>query len=106
MKTLIITLLFLGLTISSYLHEDRRSWRKELVQDLPAVVIKSVGDDFSVYPRHECWSKVRTLEDSFYMILGKSWRLWNVPSMEIKGGSLSVYNENGKLISVIENIRM
>jgi hypothetical protein len=24
-----------------------------------------VGDDFSVYLPHECWSKVRTLEDSF-----------------------------------------
>jgi hypothetical protein len=27
------------------------------VQDLPAVVIKSVGDDFQCISRHECWSK-------------------------------------------------
>jgi hypothetical protein len=50
MKTLIITLLFLGLTISSY--SQRQKVMKEgimKVQDLPAVVIKSVGDDFSVY---------------------------------------------------------
>jgi hypothetical protein len=52
MKTLIITLLFLGLTISSYSQVKTEKVMKEgimKVQDLPAVVIKSVGDDFSVY---------------------------------------------------------
>jgi hypothetical protein len=51
MKTLIITLLFLGLTISSYSQERQRRLKEGImkVQDLPAVVIKSVGDDFSVY---------------------------------------------------------
>jgi Kef-type K+ transport system membrane component KefB len=52
MKTLIITLLFLGLTISSYSSQVKTEVMKEgimKVQDLPAVVIKSVGDDFSVY---------------------------------------------------------
>jgi hypothetical protein len=45
MKTLIITLLFLGLTISSY-SEDRGHEGIMKVQDLPAVVIKSVEMTF------------------------------------------------------------
>jgi hypothetical protein len=50
MKTLIITLLFLGLTISSYSQVKTEKVMKEgIMKDLPAVVIKSVGDDFSVY---------------------------------------------------------
>jgi hypothetical protein len=51
MKTLIITLLFLGLTISSYSQVKTEVMKEGImkVQDLPAVVIKSVGDDFSVY---------------------------------------------------------
>jgi hypothetical protein len=51
MKTLIITLLFLGLTISSYSQVKTEKSKEGImkVQDLPAVVIKSVGDDFSVY---------------------------------------------------------
>jgi hypothetical protein len=69
MKTLIITLLFLGLTISSYSQVKTEKVMKEgimKVQDLPAVVIKSVGDDFSVYlPDMNADPKVRTLEDSF-----------------------------------------
>jgi hypothetical protein len=82
---------------------------KELrVQDLPAVVIKSVGDDFQCISRHAD-PKVRTLEDSFIAYdLGKNYEGYEtyLVYMEIKGGSLSTYNENGKLIRVIENIRM
>jgi hypothetical protein len=92
------------LTISSYSSEDREGHEGMKVQDLPAVVIKSVGDDFQCISRHECWSKVRTLEDSFIAYdLGKNYEGYHLVYMEIKGGSLSAtYNENGKLIRVIE----
>jgi hypothetical protein len=49
MKTLIITLLFWPFLL---IHKWETEVMKEgimKVQDLPAVVIKSVGDDFSVY---------------------------------------------------------
>jgi hypothetical protein len=63
-----------------------------------AVVIKS-RRWLSVSP-HECWSKVRTLEDSFIAYdLGKIMKMKTyLVYMEIKGGSLSATNkENGKL---------
>jgi hypothetical protein len=52
MKTLIITLLFLGLTISSYSHEDREVMKEGImkVQDLPAVVIKVSEMTFQCIP--------------------------------------------------------
>jgi hypothetical protein len=50
MKTFIITLLFLSLTISSYSQEkysyERRSYEG---RRFTHVVIKSAGDDFSIY---------------------------------------------------------
>ncbi|MFT4983200.1 MAG: hypothetical protein ACI9Q9_000228 [Flavobacterium sp.] len=113
MKTFIITLLSLGLTISSYSQVKTEKVMKEgimKVQDLPAVVIKSVGDDFSVYlPDLNADPKVRTLEDSFIAYdLGKNYEGYEtyLVYMEIKGGSLSAtYNENGKLIRVIEEYK-
>jgi hypothetical protein len=93
MKTLIITLLFLGLTISSYSQVTEKVMKEGImkVQDLPAVVIKSVGDDFSVYlPDMNADPKVRT-EDSFIAYdLGKNYEGYETYLyMEIKGGSLS-----------------
>jgi hypothetical protein len=53
--------------------------------------------------------KVRTLEDSFIAYdLGKNYEGYEtyLVYMEIKGGSLSAtYNENGKLIRVIEKYK-
>jgi hypothetical protein len=50
MKTLIITLLFRFDHFFLFTSEDREGHEGIMkVQDLPAVVIKSVGDDFSVY---------------------------------------------------------
>jgi hypothetical protein len=51
MKTLIITLLFLGLTISSYsqVKTEGHEGRNYESARFTCVVIKSVGDDFSVY---------------------------------------------------------
>lgn len=110
MKTFIISLLFLGLTASSYSQEKVKKEGVMKVEDLPAVVIKSVGDDFSVYlPDMNADPKVRVLEDSFIAYdLGKNYEGYEtyLVYMETKGGTLSAtYNENGKLISVVENYK-
>ncbi|WP_016989833.1 hypothetical protein [Flavobacterium sp. ACAM 123] len=66
MKTLIITLLFLDLTVCSYSQEKVKKEEIMKVANLPAVVIKSVGDDFSVYlPDNNPDKDVRRLEEPF-----------------------------------------
>jgi hypothetical protein len=78
------------------------------VEDLLAVVIKSAGDDFSIYlPDRNVDPKVRALEDSFIAYdLGKTSKVTKHTSIYgNKGGSLSTYDENGKLIRVEEYIR-
>jgi hypothetical protein len=113
MKSFIISLLFLGLTISTYSQDKTEKVMKEgimRVEDLPAVVIKSVGNDFSVYlPDLNVDPKVRKLEDSFIAYdLGKNYEGYEtyLVYMETSGGSLSAtYNQNGKLIRVVENYK-
>jgi hypothetical protein len=113
MKTYVIALLVLGLTNISYSQDkmgtDSRNGNMSM-EELPAVVIKSVGEDFSVYlPDRNTDPKVRKLEDSFIAYdLGKNYEGYEtyLVVMQIKGGSLSAtYNENGKLISVVENYK-
>jgi hypothetical protein len=113
MKTYVIALLVLGLTNISYSQDkmgtDSRNGNMNM-EELPAVVIKSAGEDFSVYlPDRNADPKVRKLEDSFIAYdLGKNYEGYEtyLVVMQIKGGSLSAtYNENGKLISVVENYK-
>jgi len=113
MKTYVIFLLVLGLTNISYsqdkMDNDSRNGNIS-IENLPAVVIKSAGDDFSVYlPDRNADPKMRKLQDSFIAYdLGKNYEGFDtyLVVMEIKGGSLSAtYNENGKLISVVENYK-
>jgi hypothetical protein len=113
MKTYVIALLVLGLTNISYSQDkmgtDSRNGNMSM-EELPAVVIKSAGEDFSVYlPDRNTDPKVRKLEDSFIAYdLGKNYEGYEtyLVVMQIKGGSLSAtYNENGKLISVVENYK-
>jgi hypothetical protein len=49
MKTFIITLLFLSLTISSYSQEKTVTKEGVIGRRFTHVVIKSAGDDFSIY---------------------------------------------------------
>ncbi|WP_016989834.1 hypothetical protein [Flavobacterium sp. ACAM 123] len=110
MKTFIISLLFLGLTASSYSQEKVKEEGVMKVEDLPAVVIKSIGDDFSVYlPDRNADPKVRALQDNFIAYdLGVNYEGYEtyLVYMEIKGGSLAAtYNEKGKLITVVENYK-
>ncbi|SDW86437.1 phage tail protein [Flavobacterium degerlachei] len=113
MKYYVIFLLALGLTNISYSQDIKDTDSKNgniSMENLPAVVIKSAGTDFSVYlPDRNADPKVRKLEDSFIAYdLGKNYEGFEtyLVFMEIKGGSLSAtYNENGKLLSVVENYK-
>jgi hypothetical protein len=114
MKTFIITLLFLGLTVSSYSQEKKTKQDKEQglmkVEELPAVVIKRVGTDFSIYiPDNNPDKDVRNVQQKFIAYdIGKDYEGYEnyLVLMETKNGSLSAtYNEKGKLIRVVENYK-
>lgn len=111
MKTYLIVFLFLGLTNFSYSQNKtdlEPSDGSISIENLPAVVIKSVGDDFSVYiTDRNSDPKVRKLQDRFIAYdLGKNLEGYEtyLVYMEIKGGTLTAtYDEKGKLIRVVEN---
>ncbi|TDE42322.1 hypothetical protein E0I26_14325 [Flavobacterium rhamnosiphilum] len=107
MKSLII-LLFLCTTIASYSQETQKG--KIKIEELPGVVIKRVGSDFSVYiPDNNPDQRVRTVEEKFIAFdLGKDAEGFEeyLVVMEVKNGSLTAtYNENGKLIRVVEEFK-
>jgi hypothetical protein len=67
MKSFIITLLFLGLPFRLIPKTNRRNREEGLmkVEELPAVVIKRIGADFSVYiPDNHPDKDVRRLEEN------------------------------------------
>ena len=114
MKAFIITLLFLGLTVSSYSQEKKTKQDKEQglmkVEELPAVVIKRVGTDFSIYiPDNNPDKDIRNVQQKFIAYdIGKDYEGYEnyLVLMETKNGSLSAtYNEKGKLIRVVENYK-
>jgi hypothetical protein len=118
MKSFIITLLLLTLSVSSYSQDKKMKQDKEKglmkMEELPAVVIKRVGADFSVYiPDNHPDKDVRRLEEKFIAYdIGKNYEGAEtyLLIMKTKDGSLSVtYNDKGKLIRVIEeykNVRL
>lgn len=110
MKAFLIILLFFSLTTNSFSQgEDSSSREKESkMTDLPAVVIKSAGKDFSVYlPDRNPDENVRALQQEFISYnLGKDYEGYDtyLVVLESQQGSLSAtYNHNGKLTSVVEN---
>jgi hypothetical protein len=113
MKSFIIALLLLGLTTSSYSQDKTKKNLEEGIikmEELPAVVIKRVGTDFSVYlPDNNPDQDVRRMEEKFIAYdIGKDYEGYEnyLLLMETKNGSLSAtYNENGKLIRVVENYK-
>ncbi|MFT5714741.1 MAG: hypothetical protein ACI9WT_001305 [Flavobacterium sp.] len=117
MKSFIIGLLLLGLTTSSYAQDKTKKDYEEgimKIEELPAVVIKRVGADFSVYlPDNHPDKDVRRMEEKFIAYdIGKDYKGAEtyLLLMKTKNGSLSAtYNENGKLIRVVEeykNVRL
>ncbi|MDD2821573.1 MAG: hypothetical protein PHW29_09950 [Flavobacterium sp.] len=110
MKPLIIVLLFLSLTTAAFSQDKETNLEEKAIkmEELPAVVIKSVGKDFSVYlPDKNPDRNVRALEEKFISYdLGKDYEGYEsyLVIMETKNGTLSAtYNENGKLTHVVEN---
>lgn len=114
MKSFIITLLFLSMTVSSYsqdktVKQDREEGLMKM-EELPPVVIKRVGTDFSVYiPDNNPDTDVRRLEEKFIAYdIGTDYEGAEtyLLIMQTKDGSLSAtYDEKGKLIRVVENYK-
>lgn len=113
MKSFIIALLLLGLTTTSYSQDKTKKDVEEGIikmEELPAVVIKRVGTDFSIYlPDNNPDQDVRRMQEKFIAYdIGKDYEGYEnyLLLMETKDGSLSAtYNENGKLIRVVENYK-
>jgi hypothetical protein len=112
MKSLIIILLTLGLTFPSF-SQVKKTQEKEApmkIEELPGVVIKRAGKDFSIYlPDNNPDKNVRNLEDKFIAYdIGKDYEGSEeyLLILETKKGSLAAtYNETGKLIRVVENFK-
>jgi hypothetical protein len=105
MKLLFSVLTLLSFSMVSYsqsLEDEELKYN-----ELPAVVMKTAGKDFSIYlPDRNPDAKVRQLQDKFIGYdLGKDYEGYNeyLVVMETENASLAAtYNENGKLMSVVE----
>lgn len=111
MKSLVVVVFALGLSGQVYSQDEKIGNDKATKPiELPEVVIKSAGKDFSIYlPDKNPDQNVRALEEKFVSYdLGKDYEGYEnyLVTMETKNGSLSAtYNENGKLLSVVENYK-
>ena len=106
MKTSIIILVFLVATISSYSQETG----KIKIEELPEVIIKRAGKDFSVYlPSSNADQKVKAVEQKFIAYdLGKDAEGAEeyLVIMKAKNGSLAAtYDDKGKLVRVVEEYK-
>lgn len=106
MKLFINVIAILGVATMSYSqsYETNDELRSE---QLPAVVIKSAGRDFSVYlPDKNPDAKVRQMQEKFIGYnLGKDHEGYDeyLVLMEADGAYLTAtYNEKGKLMKVVE----
>ena len=107
MKALMI-ILFFSIALVSNAQETEKG--KIKIEELPGVVIKRVGTDFSVYvPDNNPDKRVKMVEETFIAYdLGKDAEGYEeyLVVMEVKNGSLTAtYNENGKLIRVVEEFK-
>ncbi|MBG6186101.1 hypothetical protein [Flavobacterium sp. CAN_S2] len=107
MKSLIIIIL-LSFSFTALAQVTEKG--KIKIEELPGVVIKRVGTDFSVYiPDNNPDQRVKMVEEKFIAYdLGKDAEGYEeyLVVMEAKNGSLTAtYNENGKLVRVVENFK-
>ncbi len=111
MKSLIVFLLFFGFVISSYSQKKPQKEEGKIdVINLPEIVIKKAGADFSVYiPDKNPDGNVKRVQEKFIAYdLGKDNEDYDeyLLVMQIKKGTLSAtYDEKGKLIRVVENYK-
>lgn len=106
MKSTSIILLVLALTANSYAQEKGQIKAIEL----PGVVIKRVGKDFSIYlPDNNPDQRVRAIEEKFIAYdLGKENEGYEEYLLVIKGNKeqlAATYDEKGKLTRVVENYK-
>jgi hypothetical protein len=111
MKKFIVILLFLGLAASSYSQKktEKEEGKMDII-NLPEIVIKKAGADFSIYiPDDNPDPNVRKIEEKFIAYdLGKDYEGAEeyLLTLETKKGILAAtYNEKGKLIRVVENYK-
>ncbi|MES2240535.1 MAG: hypothetical protein V4497_09800 [Bacteroidota bacterium] len=109
MRTFIITLLLLGLTFSSFSQEKEEGGAMD-IKELPSVVIKRIGTDFSIYiPDQNPDINVRNLQEEFAAYdIGKNLNgdETYLVVLNTENNSLAAtYNEKGKLIGVVENYK-
>ena len=111
MKAFIVILLFLGFADSTYSQKktEKEQGKMDII-NLPEIVIKKAGADFSVYITDDNPDQnVRRLEEKFVAYdLGKDYEGAEnyLLTMDTKNGSLAAtYDENGKLIRVVENYK-
>ncbi|MES2240534.1 MAG: hypothetical protein V4497_09795 [Bacteroidota bacterium] len=106
MRKFIITLLFLGLTLPSFSQEKKEGTMD--IKELPSVVIKRIGTDFSIYiPDKNPDINVRKLQEEFVAYdIGKNYEgeeTYLVILNHDKNSLAATYNDKGKLIRVVEN---
>jgi hypothetical protein len=113
MKYYIITLMSLGCITLSYSQHDKITdidANTLKMTELPEVVIKSAGEDFSKYlPDNNPDMRVVGLQQKFIAYdLGKDYLGAEsyLLTLEIQNGSLAAtYNGKGKLLGVVENYK-
>lgn len=112
MKAFSFLVLFLSIGTASYSQGNmaRPGQGNIKIEELPAVVIKNAGKDFSIYiPDRNPDASVRALEDKFIAYdLGKDYKGFEnyLVIMETAKGSLTAtYNNNGKLLTVVEDYK-
>ncbi|MEY4962890.1 MAG: hypothetical protein RLZZ323_209 [Bacteroidota bacterium] len=106
MKSRRIILLLLAFTATSYTQEKGQIKAVEL----PGVVIKRVGKDFSIYlPDNNPDKRVRIIEEKFISFdLGKEndgYEEYLLVMKSNKGQLAATYDEKGKLTRVVENYK-
>lgn len=116
-KISFLILALLGINIASYGQNETKgpsNSNPPSATELPGLVIKSAGKDFSLYlPDKNPDEGIRALESKFIGYnLGKDYEGFDkyLVIMESDRGKLTAtYNENGKLINVVEkytNVRL
>lgn len=113
MKVIIMVFFFLGLTTISYSQNKNENGSKKgnmKAEELPEVVVRNAGKDFSVYlPDKNPDIAVTNIQNEFIAYdLGKNaegYDTFLVILKNSKGSLAATYDENGKLINVVENYK-
>lgn len=114
MKAIILFLLVSISTISYSQTESNKENEDLKLEELPEIVLKKIGEDFSVYlPDRNPDTNVRQLQDYFIAYdLGKDFEGYDnylVIMKNAKGTLTATYDNRGKLVRVVEkyeNVRL